>query len=320
MKEVKLYGSLLFVLLIGAYFSYTREEPAPGTTEKVTILDVPKESLKKVELYGKTSTVAISFKTDEQGKEYSWFVVEQNKKTRGFVGNDKVDKMLETFAPFKAIRSLGKLSADEIKETKLDPPERKLVLTVKSEAKEFDVGGRTSGARDHYVRTKGGQEVFLVASSVLGDLEFPEGRFMQRKLYEKELKDVEKITLMANGKAKSILHRNRLAATEAFWASEAKPDEKSETLGNFVDKLDKLVVSDYPNEAEKFPREGTPIVEVTFFGEDEAKPLGNAEIWRVGDDKKAEYYAFGTTTHMPVKLNRATAEQIERDLATALAD
>ena len=320
MKEVKLYGSLLFVLLIGAYFSYTREEPAPGTTEKVTILDVPKESLKKIELYAKTQTVAVSFKTDEQGKEYSWFAVEQNKKTRTFVGNDKVEKMFETFAPFKAIRSLGKLNADELKETKLDPAERKLILTVKSEAKEFDVGGRTSGARDHYVRTKGGQEVFLVGSAVLGDLEFPEGRFMQRKLYEKDLKEVEKITLMANGKTKSILHRNRLAQTDAFWASEAKPDEKSETLGNYVDKLDKLSVSDYPNEGEKLPREGAPILEVTWYGEDESKPLGNAEIWRVGEDKKAEYYAIGTTTHMVVKLNRTTAEQVERDLATALAD
>lgn len=321
MNEVKFYGALLVVLLGAAYWSYNREEaPASAASEKVTILDVPKETVKSVTLFTKTQTVAMGMKTDEKGKEYPWFTVEQNKKTRGFVGNEKTSQMIESFAPFKALRSLGKLAGKELEETKLDKPERKLLLGLKSGDKEFDVGGRTTGARDHYVRARGGSEVFLVGSSILGDLEFPEGRFMQRKLREEALKDVGKVMIASNGKTKNIFHKNRLSPTDSFWSSEAKPEEKSETLGNYIDKLDKLSATEYSTDDNKFPREGTPVLIATWYGEDEAKELGSTEIWKAGEDKKTEYYAISNTTRVPVKLSKFSAEQLERDLATVMAE
>lgn len=320
MNEVKVYAALLAVLMVGSYFSFTREEPAPGSVEKVTILDVPKGGLTGLTLFGKSSTVTVTFKKDNDGKEYGWFVVEQNKKKRPFVGNDKVDKMIEGFTPFTGLRSLGKLTGEELEETKLEKPDKKLVLHTKGGDKIFSVGGRSAGARDYYVRPAGSVEVFLVASAVVGDLEFPEGRFMQRKLREQALKDVSQVSITANGKAKTILHRNRLSPNDSYWATEQKPDEKSETLGNYADKLDKLSALEYAPEDQPYPSEGTPVLTATWYGEDEKTVLSSVEIWRVGADKTAEYYARSTATKVPVKLSRFSADQLERDLATVMAD
>lgn len=319
MKEVKLYGSLLAVLLAVAFWSYTKGDTASVSTEKVDVVDVPKDSLRGLVYYAKTSTVEVSFKKDEAGQEYSWFVVDQGKRRRSFAGNDKVKGMLETFAPFKALRSLGKLDGDELKETKLNAPEKKLVLKLRDAERAVEVGGRTSGSRDHYVRPVGGKDVYLVASAVLGDLEFPEGRFMQRKLREEALKDVSKAVLSANGKTKTIYQKNRLSPSDAYWASEAAPEEKNETVDNYVDKIDKLSATDFANDGEQYPRNGTPILEIKWFGEDEAKEINSTEIWKVeGADKKVDYYALSTSTHAPVKLSKAAAEQVERDLSSVM--
>jgi hypothetical protein len=324
MKEVKIYGSILVLLLAGAYWSYSKGDVSSTTaaaSDKVDVVDVPKDGLKALVFYAKTSTVEVSSRKDDKGGEYSWFVVEQGKRKRSFVGNDKVKAMLEGFAPFKALRSLGRLTDEELKETKLDKPEKKLVLKLRDGERTIDVGGRTSGARDHYVRPAGSKEVFLVGSAVLGDLEFPEGRFMQRKLREEALKDVSKVELKANGKTKAAFHKNRLAPHDAFWALETAPEEKSETAGNYIDKLDKLSAVEYPNDDEKYPREGVPILEVVWFGEDESKAINTTEIWKVEDkDKKVEYYAISENTKVPVKLSKHAAEQVERDLGTVMAD
>jgi hypothetical protein len=321
MKEVKLYGSLLAVSLIVAFWSYTKGEKTPASgSEKVDVVEVPKDSLRGLVYFAKTSTVEVSFKKDEAGKEYPWFAVEQGKRKRSFAGNDKVKAMLDGFAPFKALRTLGKLEGAELKETKLEAPEKKLVLKLRDGERAIDVGGRTSGSRDHYVRPAGGKDVYLVASAVLGDLEFPEGRFMQRKLREEAVKDISKAVLSANGKTKTIYQKNRLSPSDAFWALESAPEEKNETVDNYVDKLEKLAATDFANDDEKYPREGTPILEVRWFGEDETKEINQTEIWKVeGADKKVEYYAISNATHVPVKLSKFAAEQVERDLGTVLA-
>ena len=132
---------------------------------------------------------------DADAQKYGWFEVEVRKRKRAFAGNEETDKLIEGFAPFKALRSLGKdLAGKEFEETKLQKPERRLVLNYGGSPKEFEIGGRTSGARDHYLKAKGGNEIYLVASKILGDLEYPEGKYMQRKLRTAKLDQVEKVS------------------------------------------------------------------------------------------------------------------------------
>lgn len=311
MSEVKLYAVVLAALMVGAYMTWTDEEEK-STETKVTIFDGQVEQLERVELYTKTQTIAVGAK-ETGGEKYAWFEVESRGRKRQFVGNKKVDDLKKKFAPFIALRSLGRgLSESELEYAKLDKPTRKLVVTIGGKRRELDVGGRTTGARDHYVRPKGGAEVYLVASKVLGDLEFPEGKFMQRKLRVAEKKEVEKIVLAAGDKTVTAFQKNRLSPKDAFWAREGSED-KDETLGNFVDKLEKLTAIEYPEDGQKKFDVSEPVLEASWYDED-GKEIGRVKLVRNGEGKKADFYAASTATRIAAKVSRFTAEQLETSL------
>jgi len=306
----------LVALLVGAYLSWTKET-APTEEVAITILDVKKEQVEGLTLYAKTTTVAVSFK-ETGGERYPWFELQlRNGKKRIFAGNKSFDEHLAKFAPFQGSRSLGKsLSAEELKQTELDKPQKRLELMYSGKKKVFDIGGRTSGSRDHYVRPQGDGEVFLVESKTLADLEFPEGRFMQRQLRVEKIDEVEKVVIASSLGTKTGLHKNRLSAKDEFWADESEPDTKSETLENYIDKLDKLTATEYL-ESDESIKDASPVLEVTWYGENE-KALGTTKIVKKGEDKTAEYYATSPATHLPVKLTKFSAEQLEKDLKTLM--
>jgi hypothetical protein len=311
MSEVKLFAVLLLALMVGAYLTWTAEDDK-ATETKVTIFDGLPEQITKIELYTKTQTVAVDAK-EANGEKYTWFEVDSRGRKRSFVGNEKSDDLKKKFAPFVALRSLGKgLTESELEFAKLDEPERKLVVTIQGKRRELDVGGRTTGARDHYVRSKGDAEVYLVASKVLGDLEFPEGKFMQRKLRSAENKEVDKLLLAAGDNSLTAFQKNRLSPKDAFWTREGSED-KDDTLKNFIDKLEKLTAIEYPADAQKMFDTGETILEVSWFDED-GKELGRAKLTRNGEGKKADYFAQSTATRIPAKVSRFTAEQLETSL------
>lgn len=316
MNEVKLYTAVLLALMVAAYLSWTGDGEADQET-KVTLLSATPEAIEGIELFTETSTVKLSFR-EVAGEKVPWFEVENSRSTRAFAGGEDTSKLLEDFAPFEALRSLGKgLSKEELALTGLDAPKRKLVIRLSGKDKTFDVGERTSGARDHYVRPKASEEVYLVASKVLGDLQFPEGKFMQRKLREAPKTEVEKVTVNAGERGITALQKNRLSARDAFWASEAAPDEKNDTLGNYLDKLEKLTAVEYEADTKAFDA-ATPVLEAVWYGEDD-KELGRVSLRRAGEGKDATFYALSTATKLPVKVSRFTAEQLERDATTALS-
>lgn len=315
MKEVKLYTVALVALMVMAYLSWTKKDEAREQTA-VTLLDGKPDGIERVELYTKTSTVLLTFR-DISGERVPWFEVEGSRKTRVFVGGEKVDKLLEDFGPFEALRSLGKgLSDKELELTGLDAPERKLVINRKGTSKTFHVGERTSGARDHYVRPKSSKEVFIVASKVLSDLQFPEGKFMQRKLRDAARTEVDKVTISADKGTLVALQKNRLSTRDAFWALEATPDQKNETLGNYLDKLEKLTAVEYLADPKTY--DGASAVLEAVWSSEDGEELGRVSLRRAGEGKSAAYYAISTATKVPVKVSRFTGEQLERDLATVI--
>jgi hypothetical protein len=313
--EVRVLGGLLAVLLVGAYLSWTKKEETVSS-EKVTVLEAKPDDIQGLRLYTKTQTVSVERRTTE-GEPYVWFEIETGTKKRSFVGNKTTSSLFESFGPFVALRSLGSsLTKEQLDQAKLEKPESKLVLRLRDSDRTYEVGGRTYGARDWYVRATGQKEVYLVASRVLSDIEFPEGRFMQRKLRNLEDKDVTAAVLKAGPREKRMLHQNRLSDKDAYWADAAQPDAKNETIENWLDKLTNLNASTYLEESAL--KDATPVFEVAWFEEDEAKE--RVTLYRVPDGDKQKYLARSTATRLPVEVPRSTAEQLEQDLAVVLAD
>lgn len=311
MREVRILAIALVVLLVGAYASWGRD-PTKAGDEKVTILGASKGDLQRIALMTRTTTVVLSKK--EGG--YWWFDVETASGKRGFVAGDTVDGMLGTFAPLMGLRSLGSgLNEKELAAAELEKPSRKLIIKLADGEHRYDVGGRTYGPRDHYVRPAGGKEVFLVESRVLGDLELPEGRFMQRKMLKADKKDVSSATLKAGERTKKMLHKNPLSEKDQFWAEEASPDSRSETIENYLHKVETLSANRYPPEAE-LPKDLQPVLDLTWF--DGAKPVDHIELLRAGTGKDTKYFARSDATHGVVEVSTSVGEELERDLSVVL--
>ncbi len=312
MTELRVYAVLLVALMVGAYQSWHHQEEK-GSTDEVVLMKVEVEDLQDIYLATKTQTVAVSFK-EAGAQRYAWFEVKNGRGMRYFAGNEAFDRHLESFLPLRALRSLGKsLQGEELKSTKLDSSGKKMRLKTANLEKNYRLGGRTSGARDYYLQAEGSKEVFLVKGKLVADLEFPAGRFMQRRMRQEPLKEVEELQVSFADTMVRIKQQNRLSSKDAYWAPAETPDKKDETLGNYAEKLDRLSAIEYLKPDQQLPEGSQLLLEATWLGEKD-KQLAKMSLHRHGTGKTADFYAISTVTHHPVKVSRFAAEQLENDL------
>lgn len=306
--ENRIYAALLVALLAAAYASWT-QEGAPAEVA-VALLDAPPSSLERLELEGRTSTVTAVLQEIE-GTRRALFTVKNQQGLRTFWSNEAFEKDLEKYAKLEAVRSLGRLSGEDLDQTGLDAPSRRVRITAGGRTSELDVGGETNGARDFYVRRKGEDEVHLVVRRLFADLEVPGNRYMQRKLRRAPAKDVASVVLEAGGRKVELLHKNRLSPQDAYWAQLDTPETVAEAAGNFVEKIERLSALEYLDAPRADRFDAAPMVlQIRWMGAD--GPLDTLELRR-GDDGR--YWGRTAATHAPVEVSKSTGEQIESDLA-----
>ncbi len=310
MNEVRVFGALLAVLLVGAYLSWTSDDDSPDTSA-VTLWDLQPDALERIELVTTTQTVAFSFRGDDR---LPWFEVTKRDRTQTFVGSEQTETLVKRFAPFEALRSLGRsMGPEELDKAGLARPQRRLQITGGGKSRRYLVGNRTNGRRDHYIKTETSDEVYLVASATLGDLELSQSKYMQRRLLVKPLEEIAAVTIAANGQAATFTHRNRDDRKAAVWTAE---DEQTplEEVGSFMLKLSRLTVRKYPEDQSVIDK-ATPVLELSW--KDEAGALvGATSLYRVGDGDKAKYFGKSDRTVLVGEVSRGTAAQLEKDLAT----
>ena len=312
MNEVRVFAVLLAGLLVAAYMSWTHKEEAADTTA-VTLWDIRPAALERIELVTTTQTVAFSWQGEQR---YGWFEVQKAKSRRVFVASDKVEKLTDLFAPLTALRSLGRvLSPEDLERAGLTKPKRKLTIAAAGKTRVFDVGTRTNGARDHYVRPQSGQDVYLLASKSLGDLEFPESRYMQRQVLVKPLAEVAGAVLAANGKTITVAHRNHADRKNAFWAIEGE-EQPNEQIGNFMVKLGRLLVKTYPEDLTEF-EQAEPILEVSWR-DDDGEPIGTTSLYKRGAGDKTKFFVRSDRTIRPGEVSKLNANRLEKDIPTVL--
>lgn len=313
--EVRVLTALVVVLLMGAYLSWTRKDDA-AALEKVNINELAADRVDELVWITRTQTVTVSRKqAPGGGDKYTWFDVKSGKTTKGFKGNKASSTVFDAFAPFVAVRTLGtQLDAAQLAETKLEHPDSKLIVRSKGDDKVYQVGARTFGTRDWYVRASGGSEVFVVASRVFQDVDFAEGKFMQRDLETLDKKDVSGVILKAGPKEQRFLQQNRLSPSDAFWTRAETPDAKDEAVGNYLRKLEGLKAIAYVEPS--LLGAAVPVLTVTWLEDD--KPKETVVIHRGGEPGKEKYYAVSEATVAPVEVAKSVGEQLEQDLSGVL--
>src|SRR6185369_2671831 len=132
------------------------------------------------------------------------------------------------------------------------------------------LGGPTPGGGDRYVKDAASGEAYVLKGEAIRNLEGADSMMVEREVHEWKDADVTVAKVIAGGKSRELVR----GGTEAkrFWADAASRDTNDETLGNWMNKLERLRPSEYlPT-----PPEGREtVVRIEYTGN---KPLGWIEI------------------------------------------
>ncbi len=339
MKSVAIHAVLALLGLTVAYVVWTEGEQEERSAEEVVVVDCDPDHLDFITLADEDRTVKLEMRRDGDDK-YSWITITRregdDETVESFAGAKAVEEYAQKIAPFRALRSLGELSREELQAVELEPggatgedggvsrgSTTTLELSCGGRARRFKVGGSAYGSGDRYLRDEHGGAVYLVSADTLRELESAQFRLMQRDLHAFEWTEVEIARISGGGAEKALYHRNRRTPDTAIWVDNDARDRINETYGNWLDRLQRLRIQKYlepdaepGSDLTNVSAEPEPILEVVYTGE-RNEPLGRLQLVKVAGETN-EYYARTEATRTWVKVLASVAEQVERDVRPIL--
>ncbi len=328
MKGLVVHAILASIGLITAYTVWAGNDVEKDVGD-VTILECSKDSLQEVLYENPTKRVSLKFNSKD-GKRSAW-VSESNTPKKGkktsttFVGGSAVDDYVAKVSPLRALRRLGSVDKETLKEIKLDKPDTFITFKCGSRKQKFSVGAAAFGSGNRYLRAGNKGDAYLVHADLVRDLQSAEFRLMQRELYRFSGKDIHTLAVKGMNRSKELLHRNRLDPAKAEWVDKAAPDRRNELYGNWLDRVERLRAQKYLGKG-KAPGSdlemnssaaANQVLELEYRAEN-GDVLGTTTLTRVDTDKEPEYYAKSNATQVWVKVPASLARQIEEDVPVVL--
>ncbi len=320
MSSRSVVGHVVLALVgLGLAFGfYLRSKSGSTTNENEVLLDVHKRDIQRLVWSDVSKTITVDKRQGDDGEPYYWITSEttaggktQKKELRA---SAEVDKLLESFAPWRAVRALGLVSAEKLKEFGLEASNKSVTVATPGGEHKVIIGDTEYGADQRYVQDGRDSHVYLVRAFVVSNLENAPGRYMERSLHRFNKTEIESATITAGDKSLDVVQKNRLEPGKSFWARKSDAAKRDDLVGNWMDKVLAL------NALEYAPAEtaATPVVRITFH--DDRNELGTLELLKAAsaDGKTTDWYAKTRHTIIPVKV-RTNAEEIAKDVDKILS-
>lgn len=242
---------------------------------------------------------------------------EETKVTR-YRASPDFAKALARVLPLMAVRELGEVDADGLKQFGLDKPAGLLSITSRGQTVEYQVGERTYGRASVYIRPVPDGPVSLVSAGLLSTVDFRPPRFKELRFLGLAAKDVVKVTIDCDGTGnRTLLHQNRHLPAGGQWVVADDPDSGDELFGNWMRKLLHLSLVEYTADAIK-PVQGAQCK--LTFGRDGAEDLEAEITWTTDPSGKQVYHGRSDFTGGWVKLQPTAAGSLVSDLSAIMGN
>jgi hypothetical protein len=242
----------------------------------------------------------------------------ESSEPKRFISLTKGLELAESLATLKASRVLGKIAPERIPDfgfDKTDQGELKVVVAGKEHS--LQLGEKTPGGSDRYVRDTATGEAYVISGTIANDLTSADNRLIEREFHAFGDEKVGKVVIKsATGSREVVRH----AVEKDFWAKPDSPDTKDETVSNWMTKIDRLRVTTYVEQLDPAPKPEDQVVSVEYFN-DHGRKLGFFELVRrpsKDGKEKPDYLARSERTRWHATVLKSTAEQIDQDLASVL--
>jgi hypothetical protein len=237
-------------------------------------------------------------------------------KTSRFIATKEGQELVESVAPLRALRVLGKLTDAQKTEFGLDKEEGKLFVKTNGEERALVFGGTTPGGSDYYAKDVKSGNAYVVSGGIFRDLTSADQRLIEHKLHAFE-EGVPKRVKITTGSASRELVRS--SEKKDAWTKASEPAGKDETATNWLSKVDRLRSTSY--NGEKLDPPAAPadqVVRIEYF--DDRRSIGFIElVRRKGEGDKPEYVAKTEYTRWYATVLRSSAEQLDSDLKSVVA-
>jgi hypothetical protein len=348
-RNVYVYGGLFALLLAGAWWRWSNPDDAKEKSGKeIVVLDARASEVTRIVWHDEKGDTTVDVLTDELGS-YPWVTLVERKKkparddaasapekqdlssegaataeaheyeeTRSnFRGGESATKLLDAFQPLKAKRKLEKVAPEKLADLGLEKPENWLEVTRKGQARRFEVGGETYGAKDRYVKDTSSGKVYLIAADTLRPLLFAKSRLPDRALSSVQTDKLTKVRLGGPTGSVEMVQRNREDKDKAYWAASSVPDEAVPMYATWLDKVLKMKSISNVQEAD-VPKDLVPSFQLTLFPEG-GKPETIEVLSAVGERGESDYYARGNYLRGLVKLQRSATSDAAADVPSVIS-
>jgi hypothetical protein len=236
---------------------------------------------------------------------------------KSFKAGDAGQRVIEHFAPFRALRRLESIDADKLDGFGLKTPEATLKLVTRSGVEAtFEVGSDGYGHRHIYVRDPRTGHVYLVDGGSIRPLRHADTRLPDRELVDLKEKDVTGVVVRSEKGRAALEQHNRADRSAAFWSS-VGTDTPNESAKSWLAKVFRLRGTEYVQEGD-VPTALQPAFSVDM--EAENRPVLRLElVSHNGKDGELTWYARSEHTRGLVKINGSAAASLHADTESILS-
>jgi hypothetical protein len=337
---VAIHGAILAVAGVLALRTFTHDPNAAAEREaEADVWSGTADKVEQVRFEHKLGTIVLEPRNDKEGRYFVGTVVKdkaaddaqkkQNqppdqqasvpptppadaagKTTAQFIAVKDAEDLLQSVAPLKALRVLGKVDDAKKADFGFNTEEGRLHVTIGGKEHSLVFGGATPGGSDYYAKDPQSGEAYVVAGSILRDLTSADTRLLERNLHQWPDTEAKKAKITIGNATRDLVRNDQ---QKEFWSRADKPAEKDETASNWMTKIDRLRVTRYEGEKPSAPVSPTDVVcRVDYF--DDRRPLGYIEIVRrPGEGDRHEYIARTEHIRWYATVLRSSAEQIDQD-------
>jgi hypothetical protein len=247
------------------------------------------------------------------------------------------EELFELFADLKALRDLGVPDDDQRESYREGDADAEIIVELTDGTRRtLEVGGRVYGGADRYVFEGDSGRAYVVRSRIVRSLRGGQSSLRLRRLQVFEADDVRSIMVETGGASRELLrlddkddhghdhhhHHGSGGLGEARWAHAASPGEASQTLANFLGRVESLAPRSYTLEFEKADLEH--LLTLRYRGEGGAH-LGTLKLYRDdapadGDGDGPAYYVWSERTRVLGVVSALAAERVDQDLEQVFAD
>lgn len=222
-------------------------------------------------------------------------------------GNERAETLMGRFTPFEAVRALGKLQPAKEKELGLDATTRTLTLTVSGQARAFAVSNPAAGMIGTYLKDTKDGSVFLLAGSLMSELEPSSQALVDRRLHAFRAPEFDEFVISFDAVKKAYLQKDAEIPQTMKVMPKDTPDKSDDLVRNWHDKVwNRLIVTEVLGKDEA-PKSGAPKVELRIDYLARGKGKGFIEL---GKGPGGELWARTENTANWVGLHTGTDDLI----------